>query len=439
MLYGPSHEIPGGFGWYFLAHTQHDFLEVIQVSDLTGAFGVSFVIAAVNSVLFEVLYARAWFQRLAYGTSEGAEPMSRRSLLVNALSVAGLLFAVLGYGRWQLTRQTQTEGPTVALVQTNLDQRLRNLASNPDEAEAGQEAREKQASHFARLFLLARGAGPSLIVFPETSYPGGWAELIEGTPSEASAEAARRVAASRLFVLIGVNATVGGDGRDRRYNSAVLLGPAGFVGRYDKIHLVPFGEYTPFVRYLPFLRWFVPYDFDYAVVPGTNMTRFTIGEHTFGVLICYEDTLPNLGSPFLRGGDKPVDYLLNISNDGWFDGHAEHDQHLAICRFRAVEYRRSIGRSVNMGLSAMIDADGRVLRPRVARETDQDCLWEIAPGESLPVGEWRRFKQVSGVIVGRVPIDTRESLYARFGDWFAGGLALLVAVALVIRRKGAKP
>src|SRR5262249_51049995 len=101
---------------------------------------------------------------------------------------------------------------------------------------------------------------------------------------------------------------------------------------------------------------------------GQEFTRFWLSDsateknYSFGVLICYEDTDPELARPHVQGRG-PADFLLNISNDGWFDGTSEHDEHLAICRFRAVECRRSVARSVNMGISAVIDSNGRVLEP----------------------------------------------------------------------------
>src|SRR5205823_10547080 len=109
-----------------------------------------------------------------------------------------------------------------------------------------------------------------------------------------------------------------------------------------KIHRVPFGEYVPLRDVLPFMDRFAPYDFDYSVRKGDKLTRFQMGEHNFGVLICFEDSDPELARAYGRETeDGPAaDFLLNISNDGWFNGTAEHEEHLAICRFRAIEARR---------------------------------------------------------------------------------------------------
>jgi apolipoprotein N-acyltransferase len=112
-----------------------------------------------------------------------------------------------------------------------------------------------------------------------------------------------------------------------------------------------------------------------------------------------------------------VNFFVNISNDGWFDGTEEHEQHLAICRFRAVEARRSIVRSVNMGISGVIDADGRVV--------------------ALPDPHWSKSKKTEAVVTAVVPIDGRESLYATLGDWIPAACwaAALGALVLTMRRR----
>ena len=216
-------------------------------------------------------------------------------------------------------------------------------------------------------------------------------------------------------VLLGLNAEVWTSGpRNRRYNSAVLLrpdAPQPVAGRYDKMHRVPFGEYVPLREELPWMNALAPYDFDYSVHAGEEFTRFRVGEFRFGVLICYEDTDPALARQYVAPGTEPVDFLVNISNDGWFDGTSEHEEHLAICRFRAVETRRSVVRAVNMGISAVIDGSG--------------CVRE-APGPS-----WGESKKIAAVLTAEVPIDRRCSLYASWGDWLAWGCWGVLALGLI--------
>ena len=150
-------------------------------------------------------------------------------------------------------------------------------------------------------------------------------------------------AGCRTDILVGTETEVlGADASKRFYNSALLVRSGGRVGeRYDKIHRIPFGEYVPLRNAIPWLNTFAPYDYEYSVQSGDAWTRLSLGQYHFGVMICYEDTDPMLARQYVRsehGG--PVDFLINISNDGWFSGTAEHEQHLAICRFRAVECRR---------------------------------------------------------------------------------------------------
>src|SRR5260370_4004434 len=123
---------------------------------------------------------------------------------------------------------------------------------------------------------------------------------------------------------------------------------------------------------------FASYEKDYSVRSGENFTRFPLGDFNFGVVICFEVTDPALARAYVRPGDEPqADFLLNISNDGWFKGTSEHEEHLAISRFRAVECRRTLARSVNMGISAVIDGNGRVLAPAPASEESTSYTWSV--------------------------------------------------------------
>jgi apolipoprotein N-acyltransferase len=432
------HDVPGGFAWYMLGHTQHDFLEMIQIADIAGAFGVTFLVAAVNALVFEILCARRWFRWLFLGRTD--EPRQGKvALLLQGVGVAALLIASLGYGLWRMSEPIEMTGPKLALMQTNMDQRRRNDSSTSSDASRRGEARQEMAQSFADLAAHAARLRPDLLVTPETSYPGAWVEESPGKPLNRSQELADDMARHlRINVLLGMNVELlGGKGEGRSYNSSILIGHDGkWKGRYDKIHRVPFGEYIPLRTTLPFLSYFAPYDTPYEVSPGEQFTQFTLaaegGDYTFGVMICYEDTDPAMARPYGGGGKAQTDFLLNVSNDGWFDGTSEHDQHLAICRFRAVECRRSVGRAVNMGISALIDPTGRVLAPELISDKGGVSIWRIPEGAgSLPVSRWREFKKVGGIIVGQVPLDGRTSIYARTGDWFAGGCLALVGLGCV--------
>jgi len=447
-----------GFPWYFLSHSQQGFLTLTQVADLGGAYAVTFLIAAVNGLVFE------WFTRFEKVRALLRIPPASvrpRTLSALTLTVVLLVAASLTYGAWRLGQDDFEDGPLVALIQSNLDQRVKLAAG----ASPGSESAKRMLAHNKALsgYACTQQRRPDLIVWPETSYPDDWydaGEHIAATdlPSSVSAEVAlTRQRAHELGtwwetnVLLGVNCKqVLEDGQQRSFNSATLIRKGGGNGgRYDKMHRVPFGEFVPLVDWFPWMNRFAPYDYDYSVLPGENFTRFDLNQWKFGVVICYEDTNPTLARQYVnpRSGEAPADFILNISNDGWFNGSSEHEQHLAICRFRAIECRRAVARSVNMGISALIDGNGRVRIPDsgyVARPVGDRLKyyawnWEgdeaTAPvGADLVEAKWPDFKKSAGVLLATIPIDRRQSLYAVWGDWLpelcwvAIGCALLWAI-----------
>ncbi len=414
-----------GFPWYFLGHTQHDYLAVVQISDLGGAYAVTFLVAAVNALIFE------WLCRWSRFTRAMRLPFEEkwRPLVVQTMASILLLAGALYYGTWRLSQTDFAEGPRVALIQSNLDQRIRNTATaNPGEGDANH-----MLHHNSKLTdaACAREPRPDLIVWSETSHPLPWvnaangvaeadlpsylAAEIAGTQKEAGAVARRW----KTNVLLGVGARVlSAQEPATTYNSAVLIERDGRQqARYDKMHRVPFGEYVPLVESLPWMNQFAPYDYEYSVQPGKDFTRFHVNGFHFGVIICYEDTDPTLARQYVKEDHQTyrprADFLVNISNDGWFDGSSEHEQHLAICRFRAIECRRSVARAVNMGISAVIDGNGRVCLPP-------------------PEANWADYKKSPGFLVTAIPIDRRESLYASWGDWLPLLCWLLLAFGVFL-------
>jgi apolipoprotein N-acyltransferase len=400
-----------GFPWYFLGYTQHDALPVIQIADLGGVYLVTMLVAVVNVWLFNCLVSVRLVRELTLATAASA---GRRPWMLIFESAIVLLFvgAALEYGYRQLRQSEDAPGLLVSLIQGDLDQQIKNEASQ----EEGSRAAQLVLAHYERLHAVASRQTPlpDLIVWPETSFPDEWVESPAGRPTANTQQIINWLAERSVSnLLLGINVhEENGTEPWARYNAAILIARNGkVVERYDKIHRVPFGEYVPFRDWLPFLKRLVPYDFDYSIQPGKRLTRFPINDLRFGVLICYEDTDPSMAIRYVKS--SPVaDFLVNISNDGWFMGTSEHEEHLAICRFRAIETRRPIVRSVNMGISAIIDANGRVLRPGAREIVDGDIhLWSLPDGRTsrLPLGQWGDFKKCAGVLTGRIPLDHRAT------------------------------
>jgi len=454
-----------GFPWFFLAHTQHRHLALIQVSDLVGAYGVSFLVAWVNGFLCDLLLrwrprrqsARVWLTFLMW------------RLVPTVLLLGGSL----GYGRYRLSQPLQP-GPILTVIQDAIPQYVKEYAAADRTIFTRHENLTRQA--------LAATVKPDLVVWPETMVPAPlnteflnlrvsgydlqtfkpWVraryfdrrlrnltrlgpaplDLTRLDPAlPGSPRAATDSAPSGVALLVGAPsvemAVYDGELRPaRRANSALLYLPGGrrFPERYDKMHLVPFGEVVPFKKSWPWLyrllNRLTPYDYEYSLDAGENPTVFRFPDRRgrrwrFAVAICYEDVMPQVPRRLaVAGGAKRIDFLLNISNDGWFvSGKLDADikptseliQHLVICRFRAVENRLGIARAVNTGVSAFIQPDGRLQGPGLAGTLDPD------PG--------RRPGRV-GFLTDRIYLDERVTLYSRIGDVFAFVCTLLALTML---------
>jgi len=280
-------------------------------------------------------------------------------------------------------------------------------------------------------------AGAELVVWPETMVPGilnpkAWSFLMSPQMSKSFDSMIKEHSfKDKTYVLVGasgVEPKIQSDGSFvfERYNSAFLYLPDGSQSdkQYNKIHLVPFGEVVPFKKSAPWLHRilmkFTPYDYDYTLDYGNEYTVFQINSNAgekeqiykFGVMICYEDTVPIIARRFAidEKGQKKVDWLLNISNDGWFTrfkgkdvfASTELGQHTAICAFRAVETRLAVLRSVNTGISCLIDTCGRIKNGYMAG--------------NLPNKAMSR-KGMSGWLVDKIPIDKRVTFFSKYGQW----------------------
>jgi apolipoprotein N-acyltransferase len=457
----------GGFFWRFLGHSQYERLAMIQVADLVGAAGVSFVVAMVNGLIADLIVKREAYlvKRAPESGVSRFTPHASRPLLLGAAVTIAVVAGNLLYGQWRLrqTPQHVTDGPLVGSLQSNVPQSVKQTFGN-----SGRLFDELMVSSKA-----VAAAGAELIVWPETMVqgildPGLWPYLRSPDEDEtfldedkafhkALSEHARETASALLIGAYGMEIK-----QDRRgesylasYNSAYFYHPDGTrdPGRYDKIHLVLFGEYIPFKNRFPWLfeqlKKFFPkgYNPNYSLEHGKRYTLFEMAPpagdtpssgpqpqgdraHRFGVIICYEDAIPYVGRNFTLDdqGRKRIDWLVNISNDGWFvrfpkaEGRviasSELPQHAAICAFRAVENRLAVIRSVNTGISCLIESTGRI----------RDGY--LAASEDFPTEAMNR-TAMAGWFMDRLPIDKRVTVYSRYGEWFADGCAGVFVGALL--------
>jgi apolipoprotein N-acyltransferase len=377
-------------------HSQYRWIELIQISDLCGGYGVSFVIMLVAACLARML------------------PLARTRRAFWPLVPAGAtMAAVLAYGHFRTTGEHLRPGFKVALIQGSIDTEMK---ADPEQAQ----------QVFKQYLLLTDRAvqenpGLDLVVWPETMFreplriytpdmypPAGedWTkEELDVRAEELQMALSRMADRFKVPLLLGMDTVVFGPGNVHFYNSAVLVDADGKVrGRYDKMHPVMFGEYVPGATYLPWLYGLTP--LDHGLDSGESPQALSVGGVRVAPNICFETLLPHC----IRGqvatlsaaGNEP-DVLVNLTNDGWFWGSSELDLHLMCGIFRAVECRKPLLIAANTGFSAVIDGDGRVLRQGPRRATD--------------------------ILVHDVQLDSRKSPYVRFGDWGAG-LCLTFGAAL---------
>jgi apolipoprotein N-acyltransferase len=246
---------------------------------------------------------------------------------------------------------------------------------------------------YLELTRQAAAGHPDLIVWPETASP---------TPLARDTGLLRTLAG--LSGQVGIPLLIGSidveDGTPPRLrNTAFLVTHGGITGRYDKIHLVPFGEYVPLSGVIGFVRGWA--EFIAELEPGTRAVVFAGPPAPFGIVICYEGIFPDLFREFVNNGAR---VMVNMTNDGWFGRTSGPAQHLTMYPFRAVEHRIAVVRAANTGVSAFIAPSGQIVRH---------------------LGLFER-----GILADRVPLRHGRTLFTRWGDWVAW-LSLSLAAASV--------
>ncbi|HXP60332.1 MAG TPA: apolipoprotein N-acyltransferase [Dongiaceae bacterium] len=327
----------GGFPWDLLGVSQYQLVPLIQIASFTGVYGVSFLIV--------------WFSLslLSTGLTILQQPASRSSWMAEMFLPILLIALVFNLGFRQVRQSPpSTRTLRVTLVQPSMPQ---TLIWNSD----------KNAERLRDLLRLSEEAltnRTDLLVWPEAAIP----ELLRYDPDTARAvlDVARR---HHLWMIVAAddfkpraNATRAGDGDF--FNSSFLINRDGrLAGEYRKRSLVIFGEYVPLAHWLPFLKWFTPVQGGYT--PGDRAAQFHLDDldATTSPLICFEDVFPQIGRDDVQAD---TDFLVNLTNDGWFGRSAEQWQHAASGLFCAVENGVPLIRCTNNGLTCSIDPYGRI-------------------------------------------------------------------------------
>jgi apolipoprotein N-acyltransferase len=432
-----------GLPWLYLGHTQTPVLAMCQVADFGGAYAVTFWIVTVNVLVALVLLHRPrWTHLVPAG-----------------VAVVLVLVLTLSYGIYRMRQETGSAGPLVMVVQP----------SYPQDNTGAKGASVVELVNFhirttKEALLAMEGSGqplPDLVVWSETMMPEINKDYRQYLRTQSDPrkqeigqildvihrELVELTERFRINLLTGgiammadraPPATTRGDKqRWNRFNSAYLFDPSGRGAgwRYDKIHLVPFGEFIPFRESFPplhkFFNLFNPYDSDYTVTAGKELTVLAIlprsgvppatapsapsrsrapapagpaqpsiqaAPYRLVAPICFEDIDSRLVALMFRGengfgsSSKRAQFIVNLTNDGWFRAN-EMPQHLQAATFRSIENRAPTARSVNTGISGFIDPVGRT-------------YGLLGPG-------------MVGVSTQRLTLDSRVTLYTRLGDVFA--------------------
>lgn len=306
-----------GFPWSFLGHSQHNFLIFIQIASITGTYFISFLIAAINCIVFFVALKK---------------PISKIYLIV----ILVIVTASVAFGFIRVN-EPQDAKLTAAIVQGNIRQ----------DVKWDDNFKIKTIQIYSEN-TIRKGNNVDFVIWPETALP-----LIFNEETYVNQYIKTLPSMVNSHLLFG---TIWKDQRGKVYNSAYVIGKNGDVnGIYNKVHLVPFGEYTPLVRYLPFLEKITAQGAGFASGNGHDPVITPSGK--VGILICYEGVFPYITNATVARGAQ---FLVNLTNDAWYEKTSAAFQHLAFYVFRAVETDRYILRAANTGISAIIDPRGRI-------------------------------------------------------------------------------
>jgi len=366
-----------GFPWANLGYSQYLNLPFIQMADVTGTYGLSFVILLVNATLFSIL--RQWPKKI----------FPLKEALLTAIILLG--FLIYGYAKMgRIDRQMIQNPPLkIGLVQGDIDQSIK----------WDKNFQLETLNIYEKLSLKVAEDKPDLIIWPETATPFFFQDAKEYQPLVLDVPKK-----THAFLLFGSPSYKADRTKVNHYNSAYLASPSGeIVGKYDKIHLVPFGEYVPLQDLLFFIGSLGEGIGDFK--SGKEIYNFSLPQGKFGVLICFEIIFPDLCRKFVKKG---ANFLVTITNDAWFGRTSAPYQHFSMAVFRAVENRVFVARAANTGITGIVDPKGKIVREGGIFERE--------------------------AMNGTIHLSRQKTFYTLYGDLFAWACSafsiLLLAYAL---------
>jgi apolipoprotein N-acyltransferase len=389
------------FPWVTIGYAPSGTPLLIQHADLIGVYGISWWLVFINCLVVVLI---------GLGTRRGIRAGVGALLLVT-------IAAPLAYGvwRWGKVERSLEAAPTVsiAIIQPNI----------PQDLKWSRAAMNRNLARLNGMVSEAERAGPSLVIAPEASVPVILSSRATHLPSGIVAgERSLFLGVVRGFGERDQGTGGGGEGRQFQwhYNSAALVAPdRTILGTHDKQYLVPITEQIPYRRVFGFLLPLMRKQFG-RFLPADELHLLTLPDIDppvrFGTMICYESLFPDLGRRMSKMG---AGFLVNITNDAWFGRTSMPFQHLGFSVLRAIETRRSVVRSANTGVSAIVDPLGQV-RARSG-------IFEEA------------------TLSGDVPLNDEETVFTRWGSvilylcYVATAVLLALALTVQLRRRGASP
>jgi apolipoprotein N-acyltransferase len=367
-----------GFPWSSIGYTQYKFLAIIQIADITGIYGISFLVLAVNGAIADIFLLRRRTNDM---------PLFPLSPSLIGYTFLALIFIItIVYGQVRLRQERPGRHITASIIQGNIEQDKKWEPSY----------QKNVIDIYTQLSHKAAVASPSLIVWPETAVP-----FFFESDRELTEELLFMHKELNTYLLFG-SVLIKGKTEERYAlsNSAVLLNQDGMVVyKYDKIHLVPFGEYIPLQNILFFIHKLVVDIGDYT--RGNNYIKANTPFGDFTTLICYEIIFPGLVRKFFSTGG---DFMVNITNDAWFGRTTGPYQHFSMAVFRAIENRKPVIRAANTGISGFINSNGIILS-----KTDI-------------------FQR--GILNADIKTDSSKTFYSKYGDLFSYFCIILSIVLL---------